>query len=77
MKYDLMIKGGTIADGSGSASFVADIGIKDGLIAAVGELDGEATKTIDAKGYLVTPGFVVIHTHFDGQVTWDSYLPPS
>jgi len=77
MKYDLMIKGGTIADGSGSASFVADVGIKDGLIAAVGELDGEATKTIDAKGYLVTPGFVDIHTHFDGQVTWDSDLAPS
>lgn len=77
MEYDLIIKGGTIVDGSGAAGFVADVAIKDGLIAAVGSLDGEALKTIEAKGHLVTPGFVDIHTHFDGQVTWDSDLAPS
>lgn len=77
MEYDLIIKGGTVVDGSGSAGFIADVGIKGGVITSIGQLDGKTIETIDATGHLVTPGFVDIHTHFDGQVTWDSDLAPS
>ncbi len=76
--FDLKIAGGTIVDGTGARRFVADIGIRDGRIAAIGpELEGEAQRTLDARGRLVTPGFVDIHTHYDGQVTWDDTLEPS
>ena len=78
--FDLKITGGTIVDGTGAARFVGDIGITDGVIVAVrpgGGLEGEATETIDATGKLVTPGFVDIHTHYDGQATWDDLLEPS
>jgi N-acyl-D-aspartate/D-glutamate deacylase len=75
--YDLVVRGGTIADGTGSATREADVAVKDGKIAAVGAISGNGTEEIAAKGLLVTPGFVDIHTHYDGQATWDSRLQPS
>jgi N-acyl-D-aspartate/D-glutamate deacylase len=75
--YDLILRGGLIADGTGEAPFEGDVAVKDGRIAAVGSVEGEARREIDARGLLVTPGFVDIHTHYDGQVTWDPHLTPS
>ena len=75
--FDTLIKGGTLVDGSGSAPVTADLAIKDGVIAAIGRDLGSATETIDADGLLVTPGWVDIHTHYDGQVSWDPVLPLS
>ena len=75
--YDLVIRGGTVYDGTGSAPFKADIAVKDGLIAEIGEIAGTGKEEIDAAGQIVTPGFVDVHTHYDGQVTWDPYLQPS
>ncbi|NUS57780.1 MAG: amidohydrolase family protein, partial [Streptomycetaceae bacterium] len=82
--YDLKIVDAVIVDGTGADRFTGDIGIKDGLIAAVhrhepGEpgLPGTAAETIDAAGQIVTPGFVDIHAHYDGQATWDELLDPS
>ena len=74
---DLWIRGGTIIDGTGAPRFEADLGIRDGLIACVGATDEQAEREIDAHGLLVTPGWVDVHTHYDGQVTWDPYLTPS
>ena len=75
--YDLVIRGGTVVDGSGGDSFVADVAVKDGRIAAVGEIRGTGAKEIDATGLLVTPGFVDVHTHYDGQALWDERMQPS
>lgn len=75
--YDLIIRAGTVVDGSGEASRTADVAVKDGVVIEVGRVSGTATRTIDADGALVTPGFVDIHTHYDGQATWDSSLVPS
>jgi len=75
--YDLIIRGGTVVDGSGGPSFEADVAISDGVIAAVGEVGGKGREEIDAAGLLVTPGFVDIHTHYDGQATWEGRLSPS
>jgi N-acyl-D-amino-acid deacylase len=78
--FDLKIVGGTVVDGTGSAPFVGDVGVKDGKIVAVSHgtpLEGDAAEVIDATGKLVTPGFVDIHTHYDGQATWDDLLEPS
>ena len=77
MAFDLIIRGGTIVDGTGEARYVGDVAVKDGLIAAVGDVDGSAEETIDATGLIVTPGFVDIHTHYDGQATWDQEMAPS
>lgn len=77
MSYDVIIRGGTVVDGSGSPARTADVALQDGLIAEVGRVDGSARRTIDADGLTVTPGFVDIHTHFDGQATWDPHLTPS
>ena len=74
---DLWIRGGTIIDGTGAPRFTADIGVRDGKIAQVGASDEPATREINAAGLLVTPGWVDVHTHYDGQVTWDPYLTPS
>ena len=76
-EFDLVVRGGTVADGTGAALHEADVAVKDGKIAAVGKVTGSAAEEIDAKGLLVTPGFVDIHTHYDGQATWDSHLQPS
>ena len=77
--YDVKIVGGTIVDGTGAERFVGDVAIKGGVIVAVkrGPLEGETTETIDAHGRIVAPGFVDIHTHYDGQATWDELLEPS
>ncbi len=76
-QYELVVRGGSLADGTGSGTREADVAIKDGKIAAVGTVMGAGAEEIDAKGLLVTPGFVDIHTHYDGQATWDSRLQPS
>ena len=75
--HDLVIRGAKIVDGSGDAPFIGDVAIKDGKISAVGEVTEAGRDEIDAKGAVVTPGFVDIHTHYDGQATWDPYLTPS
>jgi N-acyl-D-amino-acid deacylase len=75
--YDLIIRGGTIVDGTGAAGFTGDVAVKDGLIAAVGAVSGTADEEIDAQGRVVAPGFVDIHTHYDGQATWDAEMAPS
>lgn len=78
MKYDTVIRGGTLHDGRGGPGVTGDLAIKDGRIAAVGgRIDGEAREVIDADGCIVTPGWVDVHTHFDGQVTWDDVMDPS
>ena len=74
---DLVIRGGTIVDGSGGPSFTGDVGVEGGRITAVGRVDGPARRTLAASGLLVTPGWVDVHTHYDGQVSWDSLLGPS
>src|SRR6201987_5387312 len=74
---DLVIRGGSIADGSGGDLFEADVAIKDGRIAEVGKVTATGREEIDAKGKLVTPGFVDVHTHYDGQVTWSHDITPS
>ncbi len=75
--FDLIIRNGTIVDGTGAERFTGDVAIRDGLIAQVGEVAGDAAEEIDAEGHLVTPGFVDIHTHYDGQATWDAEMAPS
>ncbi len=74
MDYDIKIAGGEIVDGSGRARRPGDVGIKDGKVVALGDAPGAATQTIDAKGMIVSPGFVDVHTHYDAQVLWDPML---
>lgn len=75
--YDTIIRGGSVVDGTGAERFTADIAIRDGVIAEIGKVEGSARKTIDADGAIVTPGFIDIHTHYDGQFLWDDLLDPS
>ena len=75
--YDLIIRGGTLVDGTGAAPFIADIAISGSEIAAIGTIAAPAAREIDATGKLVTPGWVDIHTHYDGQITWCSRMDPS
>src|ERR1700739_3397886 len=78
MTYDLIIRNGTIVDGSGGEPYVGDVAVRDGVIAAVGAVNGDtAAREIDATGLLVTPGFVDLHTHYDGQSIWSERLTPS
>lgn len=74
---DVLIQGGTVVDGTGEAPRQADLGIRDGRIVAIGKIDEEARETIDAKGKIVSPGFVDVHTHYDAQAFWDGTLSPS
>ena len=69
MKCDLLIRNGNIVDGTGDEPYVADMAITDGKIVAIGRLDATGAEEIDATGRYVTPGFVDIHTHYDGQIT--------
>jgi N-acyl-D-aspartate/D-glutamate deacylase len=75
--HDLILSGGTLVDGTGAAPREADVAVAGGRIAAIGRDLGPARRTLDARGRLVTPGFVDIHTHYDGQATWDALLTPS
>jgi N-acyl-D-amino-acid deacylase len=78
MNYDLIIRNGTIVDGLGGEPFVGDVAVRDGVIAAVGDVNGaDGAQEIDASGLLVTPGFVDLHTHYDGQSIWSERLTPS
>lgn len=74
---DLKITGGSLVDGTGGEPFTADIGVRDGRIVEIGSISEAAQQTLSADGAIVTPGFVDIHTHFDGQVTWDETFSPS
>lgn len=74
---DLVVRGGTVVDGSGSPPRTADVAVTDGTVVAVGRIQERGGLEIDADGLLVTPGFVDVHTHFDGQATWDPELRPS
>jgi N-acyl-D-aspartate/D-glutamate deacylase len=75
--HDMIIRGGTVVDGTGAPARTADLAIDDGVISGVGRCDGSAVRTIDADGLLVTPGFVDIHTHYDGQASWGERMIPS
>ncbi|MGC1444600.1 MAG: amidohydrolase family protein, partial [Xanthobacteraceae bacterium] len=75
--HDTVIRGGTIVDGSGNAAFSGDVAISGGRIAAIGGKQGPGRREIDATGLLVTPGWVDVHTHYDGQAMWDPLLAPS
>ena len=76
MEYDLLIKNGTIVDGTGNNPFEADIAIQDGEIKEIGSIESNAKEIIDAKGMTVSPGFVDIHTHLDAQIGWDPEMTP-
>jgi N-acyl-D-amino-acid deacylase len=75
--YDLVIRGGTIVDGSGSEPFVGDVAVSGGWIVATGKVQGRGSEEMEASGLLVTPGFVDIHTHYDGQLIWSERVAPS
>lgn len=75
--HDIVIRRGTVVDGTGAPRRVADVAVDGGIVTAVGPDVGRGRREIDADGLLVTPGFVDIHTHYDGQATWDSFLEPS
>ena len=75
--HDLVIRNGLVADGLGGEPFVADVAIDGNRIAHVGAVTGKGAEEIDAAGMLVAPGFVDVHTHYDGQVAWDNRLTPS
>ncbi|HEX7322053.1 MAG TPA: amidohydrolase family protein, partial [Mycobacterium sp.] len=77
MNYDVVIRNGTIVDGLGGKPYAGDVGVRGGVIAAVGKVDGAGKREIDAAGLLVTPGFVDLHTHYDGQAIWSDRLNPS
>ncbi len=75
--YDLIIRSGLVVDGTGGEPFAGDVAVDGGAIAAVGKVTGRGRREIDAEGALTTPGFVDVHTHYDGQATWDARLQPS
>ena len=74
---DCLLKNGTVVDGTGQKPFIADVGIQGGRITHIGQITEPAKETIDATGLWITPGFVDLHTHYDGQVTWDECFTPS
>ena len=74
--YDIVIRGGSIVDGTGADPVLGDVAVKDGLVAAIGQVEGDAREVIDATGKMVTPGFIDIHTHLDAQIGWDPDMTP-
>jgi N-acyl-D-aspartate/D-glutamate deacylase len=76
MRHNIIIRGGEIVDGTGRDAIVGDIGISEGVVTDVGQVDGTATREIDARGMTVTPGFIDVHTHLDAQIGWDPLLTP-
>src|SRR5580700_2382004 len=77
MTFDLVVRSGTVIDGTGAPARTADVAISGDRIVEVGAVEGRGRTELDAEGALVTPGFVDIHTHYDGQATWDELLSPS
>ncbi len=75
--HDLIIRGGHVVDGTGAPARTADVAVTSGIVTEVGQVEGTAARTLDADGLLVTPGFVDIHAHYDGQATWDQRMSPS
>ena len=75
--HDYLIRNATIVDGTGAAPFTGDIALADGRIVEVGDVSGAAKETLDAHGAIAAPGWVDVHTHYDGQVSWDEELRPS
>jgi N-acyl-D-aspartate/D-glutamate deacylase len=75
--FDIVFKGGLVVDGTGAQPRVADVGVKDGRITAIGSISDSANEIVDANGAWVTPGFIDLHTHYDGQATWDDAFVPS
>ena len=76
-EHDLVVRGGTLVDGTGAAARTADVAVRDGIVVEVGKVSGSGRQELDADGLLVTPGIVDIHCHYDGQATWDNRLQPS
>src|SRR5215813_4380534 len=77
MQADLLLRGGTICDGSGKPATAGDVAVAGGRIIAVGRYEGTARRTIDVGGLIVAPGFIDVHTHYDAQITWDGLCTPS
>ena len=75
--YDLKITNGKIIDGDGGEPYTGNIAITNGVIVKIGQCNGSAAETVDAGGAIVTPGFIDLHTHYDGQISWDEEMKPS
>ena len=73
---DIVVRNGTVVDGIGGAPYEADIALTDGKITEIGQISAKGVEEIDARGKLVTPGFIDIHTHYDGQAIWDAHTAP-
>ena len=76
-QFDLVVRAGSVLDGTGTEAYTADIGVKDGVVREIGRINSKTYQEIDADGAIVTPGFVDIHTHYDGQATWSNRMSPS